>query len=53
MMYELSPTPEKQKEALLIATSLSPSLQGITLNASLFKIKDKIFSGVLLRTTSL
>lgn len=32
MMYELSPTPEKQKEALLIATSLSPSLQGITLN---------------------
>lgn len=32
MMYELSPTPEKQEEALKIATSLSPKLQGIILN---------------------
>jgi hypothetical protein len=29
MMYELSPTPEKQEEALSIATCLSPKLQGI------------------------
>ena len=34
MMYELSPTPEKQEEALSIATCLSPKLQGITLNVS-------------------
>lgn len=34
MMYELSPTPEKQEEALKIATSLSPKLQGIILNVS-------------------
>lgn len=35
MMYELSPTPEKQEEALNIATCLSPKLQGITLSVSL------------------
>jgi hypothetical protein len=34
MMYELSPTPEKQEEALSIATCLSPKLQGITLSVS-------------------